>query len=234
MSLSRERTTSPIKKYIEWKSSENCFQYYDKEKGEKVNVPLPVKFFILDELTCIKGFEIKNTCGIYSNEIHDTSKEILVVNSFKGGVLGTGLYKDIKDNVVNKGGKYCKSVYANLDGELVNFQLVGSALSFIGDLQKVNKKDHFITVEKSIEAKTGVNTYNVPVFQQGDNVGSKIFDESMAMDEILQEFLDSKKESKENDDLYKEGSTVFSEEGRDVGGFAPGKMREPKKEVTPF
>lgn len=173
-----EGSTNPATKFLEWKSSEKGFVYYDKEKGKNVLVPLPVKFQFLEEFHTIKGFHENSNSSIYSNEVK-TMNEPLTVKSFKiKEPLAEGLYKDIKHEVKSIGGKYGKSVYALLDGEIVNFQLYGSSITpFIlytsGD-KKTNIKGHshllesnFIEVNEFVEKKKGNNNYTEPVFSLG-------------------------------------------------------------------
>ena len=42
--------SNPATKFIEWKSNDKCFNYYDKEAQKNVEIPLPFKFLVLDEL----------------------------------------------------------------------------------------------------------------------------------------------------------------------------------------
>ncbi len=41
--------SNPATKFLEWKSNDQCFEYYDKEAQKKVQVTLPFKFLVLDE-----------------------------------------------------------------------------------------------------------------------------------------------------------------------------------------
>jgi len=116
MSFSNPTLENPCKKFIDFKSDEKQFVYWDKElgeSGERVIVHTPIYFIVLDELTTITGYYEEGNCGIYSNEIHRISDEQLKVRTFKkGGPFITGLYDAIKDSVKAIGGKYTKSVYA--------------------------------------------------------------------------------------------------------------------------
>lgn len=193
-----EGTSNPATKFLEWNSSNKCFSYYDKElksklisegKTEKeiregklanVLVKLPVKFQFLEEFHTIKGFHEGSEAGIYSNEIKFISTEELKVRSFKSKEpLAEGLYKDIKDKVKSFGGKYGKSVYALLDGEIVNFQLYGASISpfmfFTNGDKKKGVKGHnylletnFIEVKDFTDEKKGANKYTAPVFSIGE------------------------------------------------------------------
>ena len=192
-----EGSTNPSTKFLEWNSSNKCFSYYDKTLKEKllaegktakeisegklanVLVPLPMKIQFLEEFHTIKGFHEGSEASIYSNEIK-TMKEELTVKSFKlKEPIAKGLYNDIKHEVKAAGGKYGKSVYALLDGEIVNLQLYGASISpFIfytsGD-KKTNVKGHshlletnFIEVKDFADKKKGANKYTEPIFSLGE------------------------------------------------------------------
>ena len=103
--------SNPSTKFIDWKSNDKWFSYYDKDKKENVQIPLPFKFLALDELHSVKGWNDATSSGIYSNEVKFISKEILTVKPFKGNEIAKGLYKDIKDKVQSAGGHYVKSIY---------------------------------------------------------------------------------------------------------------------------
>lgn len=174
-----EGSTNPATKFLEWKSKDKCFAYYDKDKKEYVLLPLPLKIQFLEEFHTIKGFHEGSESGIYSNEIK-TMKETLTVKAFNQKTpIAEGLYNDIKHEVKSAGGKYGKSVYALLDGEIVNLQLYGASISpFIlytsGD-KKTNVKGHsqvletnFIEVNSYVDKKKGANKYTEPVFSLGE------------------------------------------------------------------
>jgi hypothetical protein len=175
-----EGTSNPSTKFLEWKSSEKCFSYWDKTTEKNVLVKLPVKFQFLEEFHTIKGFHEGSESGIYSNEIKFISTEKLTVKSFKSKEpLAEGLYNEIKDKVKSFGGKYGKSVYALLDGEIVNFQLYGASISpFMfftnGDKKKGVKgynhllETNFIEVKDFTDEKKGANKYTAPVFSIGE------------------------------------------------------------------
>ena len=89
-----------------------------------------------------------------------------------GEVFAEGTWKDIKDTVKGKGGRYVSNEFALLelpaqDGkevsyELVVFQLVGASLS--AWFNKEGSGD-YVQVTGTKEETTGSNTYKVPVFE---------------------------------------------------------------------
>ena len=133
---------NPSKRWFKWAGSTGTISYYDKEAKENVEVGFPFTFLLLDVFSTIKGFNEGAREGIYSNEVKDLSKDILTVKSGKE-VIARGLYKDIKDTVVSKGGGYAQSCYIAFkeEGELVvgNFMMAGS--SFGGGVHKPADKN---------------------------------------------------------------------------------------------
>ena len=173
---------NPAKKFLEWSSQRKCFEYYDKEAKEKKQVELPIKIQFLEEFHTIKGFSDAEQTGIYSNEIKYTSKDELTVKTFSGTEIAKGLYNDIRLKIIDAGGKYHKSIYALLDGELVNFQLKGSvvsAFSLFANGQKKTAKQplieghsnrfesHWIEINDFEDLKKGATKYSVPNFTIG-------------------------------------------------------------------
>ena len=160
--------SNPATKFLDWKSNDKCFEYYDKERQEKVSVPLPFKFLVLDELHTIKGWNDASSSGIFSNEVKFISKEVMTVKPFKGNEIAKGLYKDIKEKIVAAGGHYVKSIYIMLeDGSLANLQLKGSAVQKWGEFtQKTRNRlpDEWVQVTKAIEGKKGAVKFFTPDF----------------------------------------------------------------------
>ena len=184
---------NPSTKFLDWKSNDKCFEYYDKEKQEKVSVPLPFKFLVLDELHTIKGWNDASSSGIFSNEVKFISKEVMTVKPFKGNEIAKGLYKDIKEKIVSAGGHYVKSIYIMLeDGSLANLQLKGSAVQKWGEFtQKTRNRlpDEWVQVTKAIEGKKGAVKFFTPDFSFERSITE---DEAMQADEafnILETYL---------------------------------------------
>jgi hypothetical protein len=160
--------SNPATKFIEWKSNDKCFEYYDKEAQKKVQIPLPFKFLVLDELHTVKGWNDATSSSIYSNEVKFISKEEMTVKPFKGNEIAKGLYKDIKEKIVAAGGHYTRSIYIMLeDGSLANIQLKGSATQQWGDFtQKTRSRldDEWIIVKDTKDGKKGAVKFSMPNF----------------------------------------------------------------------
>ena len=114
-----EGSNNPATKFLEWKSNDKCFAYYDKQLKEQVQVQLPLKVQFLEHFHTVKGWNDSSESGIYANEVKFISKEPLKVKAFKGGDIAEGIYSEIRGKLRDAGGKYYRSVYVVLDGCLL-------------------------------------------------------------------------------------------------------------------
>lgn len=189
------QTVNPVTKYINWKSNDKSFSYYDKNKGENVKIDLPIKFLFLEHYHTVKGWNDASESGIYSNEVYAISKEPLTVKAFKGGEIASGLYKENKEQIKNAGGVYHRSIYAMLpDGELVNFQLKGSGVMAYSDFYNDNNHlldNQFIEVNEALDGKKGAVKYSTPNFTIGKHINKN--DDKLANEcaSKLQDYIDS-------------------------------------------
>jgi len=179
LNQTEKKSLNPAQKFLEWKSNDKCFSYYDKEKKENIKVELPIKIQFLEEFHTIKGFSDKFQNGIYSNEIKFTSKDELTVKVYgQNQIVAEGLYNDIRLKIIDAGGKYHKSIYCLLDGEIVNISLKGSGVSIFSLFANGDKKtkleghsgkfeSHFIEINEAEELKKGATKYSVPIFSIG-------------------------------------------------------------------
>ncbi len=161
--------SNPATKFIDWKSNEKAFSFYDKENKVNVPIPLPFRFLALDELHTVKGWSDSCQSAIYANEVKFISKEPLTVKPFKGNEIAKGLYSDIKEKVKAAGAHYVKSIYVMLeDGSLANLQLKGASCQSWGDFTQKGRSrlpDEWIIVEKAIDGKKGAVKYSTPGFK---------------------------------------------------------------------
>lgn len=185
--------SNPATKFIEWKSNDKCFNYYDKEAQKNVEIPLPFKFLVLDELHCIKGWNDASSSSIYSNEVKFISKEVMTVKPFKGNEIAKGYYKDIKEKVVAAGGHYTKSIYIMLeDGSLANLQLKGSGVQKWGDFtQKTRNRlaDEWVVVAKAEDGKKGAVKFSTPSFSFANSISDAEADLADEAFNILESYL---------------------------------------------
>jgi hypothetical protein len=203
MSLSNPKLTNPATKFIEWKGGKGIFQYYDKETEQIVELKIPFYFIVLDQLNTVTGFNERLGCGIYSNEVRNTKREILHVKSFKSGVQIDGYWNDISEKVGAVGGKYCKSVYAMLikgkdEFEMVCFKLSGSAFSGNGEEKTksgwINTRFDFlkygVQVKATLSGKKGSTEFIAPIFDLCNVKETSVWGVATAMDRKLQTYLD--------------------------------------------
>ena len=160
--------TNPATKFIDWKSNDKCFSFYDRETSANVAIPLPFKFLVLEELHTIKGWNDASSSQINSNEVKFISRDEMTVKPFKGNEIAKGLYKDIKERIKAAGGHYVKSVYCMLeDGSIANLQLKGAACQSYGDFTAKTRSrltDEWVVVDKAIDGKKGAVKYTTPGF----------------------------------------------------------------------
>lgn len=194
MSLSRPTATNPSARFYEWKGAEGKLVYYDKEKGENVEVPLPFKFVVIDELHTITGYADADQSGYWSNEVKDLRHDLTVRT--KRGIKYVGPYKDNKGiRQVPADAKYAKSVYIahKLDGEwkLGNIKMAGVALSAWIDLNSKHKTEGNITaITGSTEGSKGATKFRIPTFEYGGAPTGDVLEIATDLDRQLQDYLD--------------------------------------------
>ncbi len=197
-----ETSNNPCTRWFEWAGGADggFVRYYNKDASASVNVGEKFAFLLLDELAAVKGWHDPSDSGIYSNEVRDTRQDVLVVKSFKGGELASGLYAKIRDRVGNLGGHFQASCYiAYKDGEdykLGNLGFKGASLMAWMDFKKkAGRKDgrpayyvDAIRINGHDEGTKGRVVYRVPRFTLA--AGSEDTNEkAIALDRDLQSFL---------------------------------------------
>jgi hypothetical protein len=202
MSLSQPRNTSnPVKKFLQWKATENVLSYYDKEQETSVLVDLPVSFILLDTLSTIRGRSTELKGNIVANEVRNISKDELAVFCYskdsrgikKKVEIAKGVYKEIKETVKSKGGTFCVSAYVALINEdkleLANIAFTTSSLiPYIearceddGKIITISKNDNLL--------KNGGIKYYSPTISKGEKASTKLLKEAIELDKELQEYL---------------------------------------------
>jgi hypothetical protein len=188
-------SNNPTKRYLDWKSNNKSFEYYDKEAGEKVSVELPLKFVFLQHYHTVKGWHDASQSGIYSNEVFYIGSEEMNVKSFKGGSIASGLYKDIKVDLMNAGAKYHRSVYVMLeDGTIANVSMKGAVVKEWSDFIDVNKSlvdTKWVEVSSTKDQKKGSIKYSTPEFKLGGDLNPNDIKNADRSAEMLKEYLDA-------------------------------------------
>jgi len=166
----------PAEMYLEWKSDDKSFSYYDKAQGKNITVD-PGKFLFLMDRSTIKGWSEADQSGIYSNEVKNLSTDDLNVRTFSGKAIASGKYADIKEAIQKAGGTFTKSIYAMMDdGTIINFQLRGVSLRQWMDFTAKSRRrlpDEWITIASVEEGKKGRVTFSFPIFEFSGSLNSK-------------------------------------------------------------
>lgn len=198
--LEPNKMKNPAELFIEWSGSKGVFSFWDSEKKQRIEMPSEFTFYPVAELNTVTGFDKKNNCGIYSNEVHQY-KDTLNVKSYKGGEIASGTWSDIKGAVESKGGKYCRSVYACIEGKsgwrLVNIKFATSALgSWIDHVKKFGVYNKGVRFYGTIDVENGSVKYKAPslmaVSRDNDHA---ILEKAKLLSDYLEQYLQPKVEN---------------------------------------
>lgn len=204
-----EGVRNPSTRWFEWKGGgdQGFLRWYDKDAQKNVEVALPFKFLLLDELATVKGWHEPSQSNIHANEVRDTTAETLLVRAFKGGEIATGFYKGIRDRIIAQGGYFHASLYiAYKDGDalkLGNLGLNGAALAPWMEFKKTcpTRKDaagksvrgyfvEAVTIDGYTDGKKGSIKFRTPTFSLTP-VSAETDQAAIALDKELQDFLAS-------------------------------------------
>ena len=195
-----QKSTNPTSKFMEWKSNNKSFSFYEKELKQNVEVKLPLTFLVLEEYHTIKGFSDADQTGIYANEILQISAEEFEVKTFaketfKGRVIAKGTYSDIKGAVNAAGGNYNKSIYAvTKEGDLINISFKGAAVSKWSQFTEKGAwkrlKDEWVTIEDAEDHKKGMVAYSTPNFKFNTSLSDYEFKIVEAKANELESYMD--------------------------------------------
>lgn len=191
-----EHLSNPATRWFEWNGEKGLVRYYDRDKKENVDIPLPFTFILLDELASVRGWHDASSSGIYSNEVRDTTQELMVVKSFKGGTIAEGKYRDIKDRVNAAGGDYnanCYIAFKQADGTYAigSIRFKGAALGAWMEFRKANRSAIYkqaIRIASYTEGKKGKVVFRVPAMVL-HSVSPEADAQAVSLDKELQEFL---------------------------------------------
>lgn len=193
-----EQLVNPSKFFFEWNGGDGGFRYFDKtkgEKGEKVTVPYPFDFLVLDTCVTLKGYNEPENKGYWSNEVKsmDIGKAKFTVRS-KAGVECIGSYKECKEKLGTKGLDYVASVYVAYKSKeglvMANLQLKGAAVGPWINFCKTNDINRVaVRVDSQTEEKKGRVTFFAPVFKAITKVNEENEKAAQELDKQLQEYL---------------------------------------------
>jgi hypothetical protein len=191
-----ESLVNPSSRWFEWQGENGEVRYYDKEQKKNVVVGSDFTFLLLDRLGKVGGWHDASDSAIYSNEVKDTRKDVLVVRSFKEGTLAEGIYSAIKDRVNAMGGSFiasCYIAYKTDSGVLAigNIGFKGAALHAWSEFERAHRAALYkqaIRITGFTEGKKGRITFRVPTFTLVDTTPATDA-AATALDRELQTFL---------------------------------------------
>lgn len=196
MSRSAPTLQNPAHRFFEYKPQAGILQYYDKDKAERVEVPLPFEFLVLAQTAKIGGYSKPDKAGYYSNEVLNSRKEPFTV-FLKGAQVYHGLYKTEQGIVqIPKAAKYIKTLYVAYkeDGNWVigNLSLpVGSPLTAWIEFTKKHRNvedSGKVIMTRGTEEEAPTGKYFPPAFEF---VNSNEEEENAAftLDKVIQAHL---------------------------------------------
>lgn len=207
MSISKpnDRVARPAKKYIKFNGAEDdgFFSYWEKyamddprysddKKGE--NVPIDISgMIVLDcDLFTVTGYN-KKLGFLWSNEVRTIEDQIIARYHGQKSPAASGNWETVKSELGDNG-KYTKSIYGLLGGEIVNVHVGGAGLKTWFDVIEGNKDrlgKSTIRVASIESGKQGNVNYKYPVFEFGDPIEPSDLEDAMAADSnILQPYLE--------------------------------------------
>lgn len=226
----QEAVHNPAKLYLRWKGGaekvrENGEEkieggkllYWDKEKQEEVEVPLPLVFCPLEITYGYAGF-IPDKGRIWSNEILDFKTQNIRVN-ITGDDTDTiceGVYDVIKDKAYASGARLQTYVYAYCKqlGGIVRLNLGGSARSAWKEFTKKVKLssvyEHPISIQADEPQESKLGPYVPPKYELGQAYADDVIKKLTEEDKVVIDYL--KYLSDRNSQYSVEPNNVFPEE----------------------
>jgi hypothetical protein len=200
MSRSQPTLQNPAVRFFDWSAKQGQIRYYDKEAKENVDVKMPFRFLVLDQLSQIGGGKKvgqgknKEFIGYYSNAVRkfDINKEKFIVKD-KNGVVGEGSYQEVK---AITGAKLVAGLYiAFFDDDkklqIGHLKLHGSAMGAWFEFSKgKNVEQGVITVAKGEEERDEDDkVYYLPAYSQSNGLTDETEAAAIELDEQLQKYL---------------------------------------------
>lgn len=191
MSLSQDRPTNPTSKRL--RISGGAVSYWDRDSQSSVELPMPLEFIVLDQLSTVKGWSDSDNSGYWSNEVRSVGKDELAVRT-NAGLKEKGLWKDIKNSPSLSGAKYHTSIYMavvfNGEMQIANLAIAGAALNaWIDFSKKTNLHNSKVVLSGWSDEKKGAVKYKVPIFE-AQPMGAEEKESAVGLDKELQEYLE--------------------------------------------
>jgi predicted transcriptional regulator len=211
------KTVNPARIVLRWSSEKKCFKAYNRETKDKFDIKIPFAFIVLDQLQRVTGYNENAGEGIFSNMVKETEAGIFKVKCYKANDFPIiGKWKDIKEKVSSRGGKWAKVIFAMAktkkddDFEIMEIELSGAAVSsYINTLK--DPYDGAVIVSKTEQGKKGSVTYTYPVFERKD-ITKDLEEKAKIMDVELQEYINymTNQDVFDDDDMKSDTTPMYT------------------------
>lgn len=238
-----ENTPNPAVRRYEWNGEAGTIRYYDKEAKKNVDVGTDFTFLLLDEMASVGGWDDSagtNGSAIYSNEVRDTRTDVLVVKSFKGGIIAEGLYAQIKNAVMVQGGQFvakCYIAFKEDGGALAigSLSFKGAALAAWMEFRKQNRAELYknaVRIHNFTEGKKGKVVFRTPVMKVAP-ITPATNAAAVALDKHLQEWLTAYLSRTKKDQVDHAGATEVHDQRQPGEDDGPELDEEPRHAPAP-
>lgn len=171
------------------------FTWRDKDKKEKINV-IPDEFILLDTVSCIKWWDSKNNCEVYSNEVKFLNEAPFVVRSHKGGEwLNLHYNKDTREEFKSRWLKFTKWLLVQQWDIIVEYYLQGKSIEqFNADIELIDTENYKVKFDSAILVQNWQNNFYIPHFVQWSPITDEEREQALASVELLSDYHSSKYE----------------------------------------
>ena len=243
MSRSQPALQNPAKRFFDWSAKQGQIRYYDKDEKVNIDVKMPFRFLVLDQLSQIGGGKKvghgkdKQFIGYFSNAVRkfDINKDKFIVRS-KEGIVGEGTYQEVK---AITGAKLVSGLYIAYYDEaglqIGHLKLHGSAMGAWFEFCKGrNVETGSIAIARGEECKDEDDRiYYLPAFSQGNDIKPETEAQAIELDRELQTYLTAYFNKKDyTETVQEEGEFAPSHSGYSPDDIAEA-IREGSLDPTP-
>ena len=156
-------------KYLKWKGASDAgfFSYYDKET--ETNNKFELKDIAVDSVSyTVVGWDEASNSNIYSNDITSFTDEEFTVRAGKGWEIAKGIYKDIKEAIINAGAKLHIKIVGEANGEAVQITLKWlNYFQLSTVLKEIDIKKDLLSFSGTEDDKKGAVKFKKTIFKKG-------------------------------------------------------------------
>lgn len=196
------KPSNPTKKYYDWSQEENSFTHYDSESKTRIPVPSPFRFVVLRQRAAIMGFTEDKKERIFSNAINEREGNRVFDVRTKDAGIAKGLWKEIKDQVRDAGGSYCKIIHAmDEKGEVVCIRIKGNSLFSWGESVGRNEErqiDEWICTDSFKEKEFNKEMHSYPEFRFNGSLSAEQVDLVDSVYARLESYFNTAQEEKKS------------------------------------